>query len=87
MPQFSDEEIRAIVTVAKNAGTYVTSHCYTSQATKQAINQGVRGIEYGSSLNEETAALMASTGTLLTPTVVTNMIEKLLHRSYSLLSA
>ena len=24
---FSDEEIKAIVTVANNAGTYVTSHC------------------------------------------------------------
>lgn len=30
--QFSDEEIKAIVTVASNAGTYVTSHSYTPKA-------------------------------------------------------
>ncbi|KAJ5641672.1 amidohydrolase-like protein [Penicillium lividum] len=35
--QFSDEEIKAIVKVASNAGTYVTTHAYTPQAIQQAI--------------------------------------------------
>ncbi|KAL2130155.1 hypothetical protein VTI74DRAFT_6828 [Chaetomium olivicolor] len=68
--QFSDEEIRAIVPVAKNAGTYVTSHCYTPEAIKQAIRQGVRGIEHGNLIDIETAKLMAETGTFLTHTLV-----------------
>lgn len=69
--QFSDEEIRAIVTVANNAGTYVTSHAYTPQAIQQAIRQGVRGIEHGNLLDEVTAKLMAEKDCFLTPTLIT----------------
>nr|KAK5444625.1 hypothetical protein LTR18_004329 [Exophiala xenobiotica] len=69
--QFSDEEIRAIVTVASNAGTYVTSHAYTPQAIQQAIGQGVMGIEHGNLIDEETAKLMAEKGVFLTPTLIT----------------
>ncbi|OQV01248.1 hypothetical protein CLAIMM_06636 [Cladophialophora immunda] len=69
--QFSDEEIRAIVTVASNAGTYVTSHAYTPQSIQQAIRQGVMGIEHGNLIDEETARLMAEKGVFLTPTLVT----------------
>ncbi|KAE8165679.1 hypothetical protein BDV40DRAFT_59027 [Aspergillus tamarii] len=69
--QFSDEEIKAIVTVANNAGTYVTSHAYTPQAIQQAIHQGVKGIEHGNLLDEATAKLMKEHGVFLTPTLVT----------------
>jgi imidazolonepropionase-like amidohydrolase len=77
--QFSDEEIKAIVTAAKNNGTYVTSHSYTPQAIQQAIRQGVRGIEHGNLLDEETAKLMAETGTFLTPTLITHVMSKQLN--------
>ncbi|KAM0554907.1 hypothetical protein ACHAPJ_006643 [Fusarium lateritium] len=69
--QFSDEEIKAIVTVASNAGTYVTSHAYTPHAIQQAVNQGVLGIEHGNLIDEETAKLMAKKGAFLTPTLIT----------------
>ncbi|KAF9888052.1 hypothetical protein FE257_009317 [Aspergillus nanangensis] len=69
--QFSDEEIRAIVTVAENVGTYVTSHAYTPRAIQQAVDQGVKGIEHGNLLDEETARLMKEKGVFLTPTLVT----------------
>lgn len=74
--QFSNDEIEAIVTVAKNAGTYVTSHSYTPAAIKQAIAQGVRGIEHGNLLDAETAKLMAETGTFLTPTLIAHTMSK-----------
>ncbi|KAI3529318.1 amidohydrolase [Colletotrichum abscissum] len=77
--QFSDDEIKAIVTVANNAKTYVTSHCYTTEAVTQAINQGVRGIEHGNLIDLETAKLMADTGTFLTPTLVTHFVSKESH--------
>ncbi|KAL7952746.1 hypothetical protein V8C34DRAFT_322545 [Trichoderma compactum] len=77
--QFSDEEIKAIVTAAKNNGTYVTSHSYTPQAIQQAIRQGVRGIEHGNLIDEETAKLMAEAGTFLTPTLVTHVMSKQLN--------
>lgn len=69
--QFSDEEIKAIVTVASNAGTYVTSHAYTPRAIQQAINLGVLGIEHGNLIDKETAQLMAKKGVFLTPTLIT----------------
>lgn len=69
--QFSDEEIKAIVTVATNAGTYVTSHAYTPQAIQQAVRQGVKGIEHGNLVDEPTAKLMAEKGAYLTPTLIT----------------
>ncbi|KAJ5974367.1 hypothetical protein N7481_011577 [Penicillium waksmanii] len=74
--QFSDEEIKAIVTVAKNAGTYVTSHRYTPQAIQQAINLGVRGIEHGNLIDLETAKLMAEKGVFLTPTLIAHVMSK-----------
>ncbi|TFA97993.1 Uncharacterized protein CCMA1212_010186 [Trichoderma ghanense] len=77
--QFSDEEIKAIVTAAKNNGTYVTSHSYTPQAVQQAIRQGVRGIEHGNLIDAGTAKLMAETGTFLTPTLITHVMSKQLN--------
>uniref|UniRef100_L2GDH1 Amidohydrolase-related domain-containing protein n=1 Tax=Colletotrichum fructicola (strain Nara gc5) TaxID=1213859 RepID=L2GDH1_COLFN len=77
--QFSDEEIRAIVTAATNAKSYVSSHCYTTEAVRQAIGQGVRGIEHGNLIDLETAKLMAEKGTFLTPTLVTHFMSKELH--------
>ncbi|KAJ5117224.1 hypothetical protein N7448_004166 [Penicillium atrosanguineum] len=74
--QFSDEEIKAIVTVAKNAGTYVTSHSYTPQAIQQAINLGVRGIEHGNLIDLETAKMMAEKGCFLTPTLIVHVMSK-----------
>lgn len=69
--QFSDEEIKAIVTVANNMGTYVTSHAYTPRAIQQAIRQGVKGIEHGNLVDEATARMMKQYGVFLTPTLVT----------------
>lgn len=74
--QFSEEEIKAIVTVAQNAGTYVTSHSYTPQAIQQAINLGVRGIEHGNLIDLETAQLMAEKKAFLTPTLIAHVMSK-----------
>lgn len=69
--QFSDREIKAIVTAANNVGTYVTSHAYTPHAIQQAVRQGVKGIEHGNLIDEATAKLMKDNDVFLTPTLVT----------------
>ncbi|CAG7941287.1 unnamed protein product [Penicillium nalgiovense] len=74
--QFSDEEIRAIVTVAQNAGTYVMSHSYTPAAIQQAIKLGVRGIEHGNLIDLETAKMMAEMNVFLSPTLITHVMSK-----------
>ena len=77
--QFSDEEIKTIVTVARNAGTYVTSHSYTPQAIQQAIRLGVRGIEHGNLIDLETANMMAEMDVFLTPTLIAHVMSKQLN--------
>ncbi|KAJ4375349.1 hypothetical protein N0V83_002435 [Neocucurbitaria cava] len=69
--QFLPEEIRAMVSCAKNAGTYVTAHAYTPEAIRHCVENGVKGIEHGNFLDEATAKLMAEKGAYLTPTLIT----------------
>lgn len=69
--QFAEEEIRAIVEEARNAGAYVSAHAYTPDAIKRALTCGVRSIEHGNMLDEEGADIMASCGAILVPTLVT----------------
>lgn len=69
--EFTEDEVKAITTVASNAGTYVTAHAYTPAVIKQAVNCGVLGIEHGNYLDKGTAELMAQKGVYLTPTLVT----------------
>ncbi|KAK4554286.1 hypothetical protein LTR86_008494 [Recurvomyces mirabilis] len=69
--QYTPEEIRAFVKVANDAGTYVTAHAYTPAAIRNAVENGVMGIEHGNLIDEPTAKLMAEKGAFLTPTLVT----------------
>ena len=52
-------EIRAAVTAAENFGTYVTVHAYTPRAVQMAIEGGVKCIEHGQMLDEETVKIIA----------------------------
>lgn len=68
---YSEDEMRAIVAEAKARGTYVLAHAYTAAAIERAVRCGVRTIEHGNLVNEEVAALMASAGAFVVPTLVT----------------
>jgi len=67
--QFSEEEIAAIVDEANMANLYVVSHTYTARSVARAVRNGVRSIEHGNLLDEETVALMKGAGSYLTPTL------------------
>ncbi|MGH2604393.1 MAG: amidohydrolase family protein, partial [Dehalococcoidia bacterium] len=69
--QLSVEEIAAAVEVARAARTYVLAHAYHPRAVLNAVEAGVRSIEHGNFLDEETAARMAAAGAFLVPTLVT----------------
>ncbi|KAJ5797370.1 uncharacterized protein N7503_006666 [Penicillium pulvis] len=71
MVQFTAEEIRAITTTAKQSKTYVTAHAYSIEAIRHAVDNGVRGIEHGNFIDEETAAYCTELGVIFTPTLVT----------------
>jgi imidazolonepropionase-like amidohydrolase len=60
--QFTEEEIHAAVQAAGSWGTYVTVHAYTPDAVQTAIRAGVRCIDHGQLVNEETVKIMADKG-------------------------
>lgn len=59
---FTEAELRAAVEAAENWGTYVTVHAYTPVAIRRAIAAGVKCIEHGHLMDEQSAELMAEKG-------------------------
>ena len=68
---YSEDEIRAIVAEARGRGTYVMAHAYTPESIQRAVRFGVRTIEHGNLVDDETAKLMAEHGAYAVPTLVT----------------
>jgi len=60
--QYTQAEFRAAVDCAENWGTYVTVHAYTPRAMQTAIRGGVRCIDHGQMMDEETARMIAGEG-------------------------
>jgi imidazolonepropionase-like amidohydrolase len=69
--QYSVDEIRAIVEEAEAAGRYVAAHAYPARAINRALRCGVRSIEHGNLLDEESIGLLVEYGAFLVPTLVT----------------
>jgi len=63
--QYTFDEIKAAVDAAEDWGTYVMVHAYTARAVQRAIEAGVKSIEHGQMLDEETLRLMADKGVWL----------------------
>jgi imidazolonepropionase-like amidohydrolase len=59
---FTEAELRAAVEAAENWGTYVSTHTYTSASIQRSIAAGVKVIEHGHLMDEDTAKLMADKG-------------------------
>ncbi len=68
-PQFTQEEVNAVVTAAKDYGMKVAAHAHGIEGMQRAIRAGVSTIEHGSLMDKETAALMKQYGTYLVPTI------------------
>ncbi len=56
--QYTFDEMRAAVEAAEDWGTYVTVHAYTPRAIRRAIEAGVRVVDHGQLLDEETLQLL-----------------------------
>lgn len=66
---FSDEELIAIVEEAKVGGVFVAAHAHGDEGAAAAVRAGVRSIEHGSFLSDETLRLMKARGTYLVTTM------------------
>jgi imidazolonepropionase-like amidohydrolase len=70
MNQYREDEIRAIVNEAAERRSYVSAHCHPVSAVKRCIEFGVRVIEHGTLMDDETAKLVAEHGAYVVPTLV-----------------
>lgn len=68
--QFTVEEIKAIVTAAKDYGFKVAAHAHGAEGMKRAILGGVHSIEHGTLMDDETMELMKKHGTWYVPTII-----------------
>ena len=68
-PQFTEEEIKAIVETAKDYGFIVAAHAHGAEGMKRAIRAGVTSIEHGTLMDDEAIELFKKHGTWYVPTI------------------
>ncbi|MEO7175549.1 MAG: amidohydrolase family protein [Saprospiraceae bacterium] len=68
-PQYSLEEMKALVDEAHMWGRKVAAHAHGTEGIKRAVLAGVNSVEHGSILDEETIQLMKEKGTYYVPTI------------------
>ena len=68
-PQMTEEEIRAVVTTARDYGFRVAAHAHGAEGIKRAIRGGADTIEHGTFMDDEGMKLMKEHGTFYVPTL------------------
>lgn len=63
--EYTEAEIRAAVEETAKRGTFVAAHAHGAEGIKRAVRAGVRSIEHGSLMDDESIALMKQYGTWL----------------------
>ena len=69
-PQFTDDELKAIVDIAKDYGLQVAAHAHGTEGMKRAVIAGVASIEHGTYMDREVMQLMKDRGTWYVPTIL-----------------
>ena len=68
-PQFTVNEIKAICDTAKDYGFHVAAHAHGDEGMQRAILGGVKTIEHGTMMSDETMELMKTHDVYLVPTI------------------
>jgi imidazolonepropionase-like amidohydrolase len=68
-PQFTDEELKAIIETAKDYGMHTAAHAHGAEGMKRAVLAGITTIEHGTKMTEEVMDLMKQKGTYFVPTI------------------
>jgi imidazolonepropionase-like amidohydrolase len=64
-PELSEAQIHAAVEEASLYGADVAAHCHGAEGIKRAVRGGVRSVEHGSLMDDESIDMMAAAGTFL----------------------
>ncbi len=69
-PQFTQEEVNAIVKAAKDYGFHTAAHAHGAEGMKRAVLAGITTIEHGTLMNDEVMDAMIKMGTYHVPTII-----------------
>jgi imidazolonepropionase-like amidohydrolase len=69
-PQFTSEELEAIVDAARDYDFTVAVHAHGTEGMKRAVEAGVTSIEHGTFMTDEVMRLMKEHGTYYVPTIL-----------------
>jgi len=68
--QLTEEELRALVTAARDYGYPVAAHAHGAEAIRRAVLAGVDSIEHGTFMDDQDMKLMKQHGTWYVPTII-----------------
>ena len=68
--QLTEDELRALVTAAKDYGYAVAAHAHGTEAIRRAVLAGVDSIEHGTYMDDADMKLMKQHGTWYVPTII-----------------
>ena len=68
-PQFTSEELDALIEAANDYGFHVAAHAHGKEGMTRAIEAGVRSIEHGTYMDDDIMRLMKRYGTWYVPTI------------------
>lgn len=68
-PQYTEDELRAIVSTARDYGFRVAAHAHGTEGIKRALRAGIDSIEHGTIMDEDTIALFKKHGAWYVPTM------------------
>jgi imidazolonepropionase-like amidohydrolase len=68
-PQFTAEELKAIVETASDYGMHTAAHAHGPEGMKRAVLAGITTIEHGTLMTDEIMDLMKQKGTYYVPTL------------------
>ena len=68
-PQFTVEEVKAVVDAAADYGYVTAAHAHGAEGMKRAVLGGIHSIEHGTKMNQEVMDLMIEKGTYYVPTI------------------
>jgi imidazolonepropionase-like amidohydrolase len=69
-PQFTDEELKAVIDTAADYDLRVAAHAHGTEGMKRAVIAGVASIEHGTYMDAEVMRLMKKNGTFYVPTIL-----------------
>ena len=69
-PQFTNNELEALISIAKDYGLWVAAHAHGKEGMLRAVNAGVTSIEHGTFMDEEVMNAMKKNGTYYVPTIL-----------------